>query len=113
MTMVLDFPKRGRLEETELATRRVWRSKCGRFAVVHAKSKYGLPEAWNVMEFRVIDGSAGWDIVARHRTKRAAFRKANELAGGERRRQAKRRNELAVGSRQFSAKHGRRARTAH
>jgi len=80
MSSVLEFPKRGKLEETDLGTLRVWRSKCGRFAVVYRKSHYGLGEAWKVMRRRVVAGQDGWDIVSRHRTRKAAFRAAARLA---------------------------------
>ena len=93
MPAILDFPRRGRLEESELATRRVWRSKCGRFTIEHVKNHYGLPDSWRVLQFRIVEGWAGYDIVGRHRTKKAAFRTAGRLARGKS-------GQLAVGGRQ-------------
>jgi hypothetical protein len=78
----LVFPVRPKIEDTELARRRVWRSKCGQWAVVNSVSKCSLPESWNVLRWEDADGlrSEGWEIVSRHRAKAAAFHAAQKLA---------------------------------
>lgn len=38
--------RRPTTKETEVSIWRIWGSKCGRYRVVHSKSKYGYPDAF-------------------------------------------------------------------
>jgi hypothetical protein len=75
----LRWPSRPRIDESDLARRRIWQSRCGDFRVEHAISHYGLPDVWRVHKRRQ-DSSGWWDLVSTHRKKRAAFRAAEQAA---------------------------------
>jgi len=80
-TRRLEFPKRPAIQDGELARRRIWRSRCGVWAVVHSVSKFGLPDTWNILrQAAAWEHWTGWKIVARRRARKAAFDAAQRLA---------------------------------
>lgn len=65
-----EWPARPRREETAVARRWLWTSRCGRYRVVHTRYTLGgLPDLWYAMSR---DGGC-WDILSRHRKRHAAF----------------------------------------
>lgn len=77
----LQFPKRPRIVNSDVARRRIWQSKCGKWRIVHAAYHYTLPDSWNVTRYNLMYGC--WDIISRHRVKRAAFEAAQRVAAHE------------------------------
>ncbi|MGA2035375.1 MAG: hypothetical protein ABSG68_24270, partial [Thermoguttaceae bacterium] len=83
------WPNRPKIEDTDLARRRIWRARNAPVAVEHRISHYRLPDAYNVLLLHdggplscrgLCQGAAGWDIVSRHRSRYAAFRAAERIA---------------------------------
>lgn len=74
---VLDWSKRAKCDETLIAKRRIWRSRCGRYAVVEsvptlrpaAVRDGGLDQL--VYSVRVL-GNGNQELIGRYRTKSAA-----------------------------------------
>jgi hypothetical protein len=87
-TSPLHWPSRPKREDTLIARRRVWTSRCKRYRVVHSHilcgehSKHPLPDLYRAEIFDAERG--GWDILAngRHRTKNAAMRHCEQDARG-------------------------------
>jgi hypothetical protein len=77
------WPDRPKRDDTLVAQRRVWTSKCKRYRVVHSHIVYGegcLPDVYYAEVFD--PGRGGWDLLGpgRHRTKQAAMRHCEEDA---------------------------------
>ena len=83
MTAAITFSTRPRVETTKYDFRhRVWRSRCGRYKIVHSVCLLGpregpeaLPPVWYAMKARpgCVDGKC-FDIVSKHRVRNAAVR---------------------------------------
>ena len=69
---------RGRRSDIETSRRWIWTSDDGRWQIQRLASNYGLPEAWLVL--RRDPHGPGWQIVSRHRRRKAAFNLAKRLA---------------------------------
>ncbi len=75
---LLVWPSRPKRDDTMVARRRVWTTKCKRYRVVHSHILYGegsLPDVYYAEVFDLNRG--GWDLLGRHRTKQAAMRHCN------------------------------------
>jgi hypothetical protein len=83
LSTALQWPSRPKRDDTMTARRRVWKTKCKRYRVVHTHCLLAegvLPDVYFAMRFDphlacwdIIDGTAG-----RHRTKQAAMRHCEE-----------------------------------
>lgn len=81
----LQWPARPKRDDTLVARRRVWTTRCKRYRVIHSHILYGegsLPDVYYAQRFDVhaarwdnLDGAAG-----RHRTKQAAMRHCEQDA---------------------------------
>lgn len=82
----IEFARRARRRTTLVARERTWLSTCGRYKVVEARSLFrGMPTVYYA-EVRCDDGGpCKWDLISRHRTRRAA-----EIACGRHRSQVTR-----------------------
>lgn len=79
----LQWPARPRRDDTLVARRRVWTSKCKRYRVVHSHILYGEGALPDVFYADVFDPHAcRWDLLphGRRRTKRAAMRHCQQDA---------------------------------
>ena len=73
----LQWPARPKRDDTQVARRRVWKSRCKRYRVVHSHILYGEGQIPDVYFANFFDSHfGGWNILAggRHRTKNAALR---------------------------------------
>ncbi len=75
---ILTFSKRPRRSVSDTAVTWTWEARSGDWRIQRRHSLFGLPEVWLVLrldpEFRI------FDIVDRRRTRRAAFRAAEQHA---------------------------------
>ena len=62
----LEWKKRAKRVNTELARRRLWASTCGRYHVMEAISNYGLPKKYYAL------GRSLAVMISDHRTRNAA-----------------------------------------
>ncbi len=74
-SMMLQWPKKAKVEHG-VTKRRIWRSKCCRYRVVHSHCEYGdkdsLADVWYAMVFDAMNHM--WDIISRHRKRQPAFK---------------------------------------
>ena len=66
----IDWPKRGRVRDTETACLRRYNSHCGRYAVVEITSHFGLPRRWLAVR-RNPNGNER--VISRHRNRARAI----------------------------------------
>ncbi len=70
----LVWRKTARRDETLVAHRRIWYSRCGRYRVVECRPKVSLPVCFYAEELRDTDPSVvAWDVISRHRKRGPAF----------------------------------------
>lgn len=81
----LVFPRRPTRDDTITFRRWRWTARNAGISVERLVSKFGMPDQWTVLTARHVQGGTWWDIVARHRTRRMAFRHAESLFRAERR----------------------------
>jgi len=81
----LQWPARPKRDDTLVARRRVWMTRCKRYRVVHSHILYGegcYPDTYSSQRFDV--HTARWDNLggsgSRHRTKQAAMRHCEQDA---------------------------------
>ena len=71
----LQWIKRAKRDDTQVARRRVWSDKSKSYRVTHSYILYGEWSLPDVFYADVFDPHlARWDILGRHRTKQAAMR---------------------------------------
>lgn len=74
----LVFAKRGRVHETAVARRTVWVSRCGGYRVVRSHYTVGQRNGYADMFYAEVAGAgagigaSGWQVISRHRKRRAA-----------------------------------------
>ena len=79
---MIEWNKRAKRDETQVAERRTWKSKCGHYKVVETNIKYGrvtdrrgnyqgYPVYYLAMRLNDPEISM-WDIISDHRTRKAA-----------------------------------------
>ena len=78
---MIDWYKRMKREDSVIADRKVWRSRCGRYRVVEVDIRYGrgtnragVPLGYPIYFQAMIKCPLGWDIVSEHRKRTAAFK---------------------------------------
>ena len=77
------WPARPKRDDTIVARRRVWTSKCKRYRVVHSHILLGEGSLPDVYYANVFDAHQNrWDILGRHRTKNAAMKHCQQNACG-------------------------------
>jgi hypothetical protein len=81
----VQWPARPKRDDTMVARRRVWTSKCKRYRVIHSHILYGEGSIPDVYYANIFDPHMGrWDLLdgpaGRHRTKNAAMRHCEQNA---------------------------------
>ena len=76
--MILQLPKRPRIEVTDCAKRRIWQDRTGRFRLVHTHSLFGLSDQWLAMQY--CEEYRCWDIVSKHHVRGPAQKALQKLA---------------------------------
>ena len=82
-TSGLRWPPRPKRDDTMVARRRIWTTKCKRYRVVHSHIIYGegsIPDAYQAMSFDPHYGNWNFLPGGRHRTKKAAMRHCEQDA---------------------------------
>ena len=77
----LDWKQRCRKDETIVAKRRIWETKCGRYKVIHSVPKFKeLSIVWYAIE-RLSNGNE--KLISRHRVEQRAYDACHRHAGLE------------------------------
>jgi len=78
---MIDWYKRMKREDSAIADRKVWRSRCGRYRVEEVDIRYGRGTnragvllGYPIYFRAMIKRPLGWDIVSEHRKRAAAFK---------------------------------------
>ncbi len=78
---MIDWHKRMRREDSAIADRKVWRSRCGKYRVEEVDIRYGrgtnkagVPLGYPIYFRAMIKCPLGWNIVSEHRKRTAAFK---------------------------------------
>jgi hypothetical protein len=73
MTEPLVWKQRCRKDETAVADRKIWGTKCGKYRVVHSHIRYGeLPDKWYAQELD--NNGHTWEIISKHEKKDTAVK---------------------------------------
>lgn len=87
MRVKVRFSSRAKVQTTEVARRRIYESEDGRYRVVENRFLVGrLPTIWHALVRRQESWGWCWDLLGRHRTRRAAERHIQRRAKSEERR---------------------------
>src|SRR5437016_3142230 len=69
----VEFRKRAVVQQTDVATRRIYASACGRYRVVHCRWKFiGLADRWEACARVTVSGLESWSLLSTHKTRDAA-----------------------------------------
>ena len=79
MSTMLEWPKRPKRSDTDVARRRVWLAKCRQYQVIHSHITYAEGVLPDVFVAELLD-PLGWKILGRHRTRNAAMRHCQQHA---------------------------------
>lgn len=78
---MLEWYKRCKRDETQMAERRTWRTKCGHYQVVESNIKYGRKHdrhgnflGYPIVYLAMVLKDTGWEIISRHRKRGAAVK---------------------------------------
>ncbi len=70
--MNIEFSEKYTSDVTDTDRRRIWTSRCGQYRIVENRSLFGLPTVWHA-QVRVQESWGWcWDLLGRHRTRKAA-----------------------------------------
>lgn len=84
MKAMVRFGRRAKVQITAVARRRIFQSEDGQYRVVENRYLVGrLPTVWHAMIRRREAWGWCWDLLGRHRTRRAAERHIEQLVRGQ------------------------------
>ena len=76
---MLQFAKRPKRDETDVADRSIWLSKCKQYRIVRSVYLFGkIPDTWYAAHYDAATGV--WDTISRHRRKSAALKACEKHA---------------------------------
>lgn len=74
----IEFSEKYTSDVTDTDRRRIWTSRCGQYRIVENRSLFGLPTVWHA-QVRVQESWGWcWDLLGRHRTRKAAERRIRQ-----------------------------------
>jgi len=78
---MIEWMKRCKRDETQMAERRIWTSRCGKYRVIESNIKYGRKHdkhgnylGYPIIYLAMVLKDWGWDIISRHRKYKAAIK---------------------------------------